>query len=99
MASPDYNDLLIKDNFVDWMNIIANNDTNPLIREAAKEVGYTVNGNNNIAPKPYYEALYTKSTTPRVIIPLPPYDIDLFKKLINMSYKHEEILHSLHPLC
>ena len=60
MSKIDYNSLLIKENFVAWMLSIATDDPNPTIRQSAKQIGYEVNGNAIIAPKPYYNALYLK---------------------------------------
>ena len=68
MALVDYNDLLIKDNFVDWMDIISKNDPDPIIRQSAKEVGWAVNGNSQVSPKPSYKSLYAKYSF--IVVPI-----------------------------
>jgi hypothetical protein len=68
MADVDYNDLLIKDNFVDWMDIISKNDPDPIIRQSAKEVGWAVNGNSQVSPKPSYQSLYAKYSF--IVVPI-----------------------------
>lgn len=56
----DYYSLLNQDNFAKFLQGIIDNDNNPLIVTAAKQILFEVTGNNNISNYPWYNLLYTK---------------------------------------
>lgn len=56
----NYNNFLIKQNFLQWLDFIANTDKNPDIRQSASEIAYQMRGNSIIPPEPLYNSLYLK---------------------------------------